>query len=77
MNEYRKRIICRFTEIRIRIEDGDLAETMRKEEVERSKKRRVTGNSLGIILLDKKENRKRDDVDRRLDGEEDNIYYNI
>ena len=40
-------------------------------------KRRVTGNSLGIIILDMKENRKRDDVDRRLDGEEDNIYCNI
>ena len=50
---------------------------MRKEEVERRMKRRVTRNSLGIIILDKKENRKRDDVDRRLDGEEDNIYYNI
>ena len=50
---------------------------MRKEEVERSTKRIVTGNSLGIIFLDKKENRKRDDVDRRPDGEEDNIYYNI
>ena len=29
------------------------------------------------MKVEKIEDRKRDDVDRRLDGEEDNIYYNI
>ena len=39
MKEYRKRIICRFMQIRIMIEDGDLDATMIKEEVERGTKK--------------------------------------